>query len=315
MTTSRREHTPSEVLFSTMKRTGGIAHQELASLILSTRPLNDGRSPLEHAKDRTWLSHVIVHAPIGAQQERYFMDYGMAATRVMARLRSRRGRAMEAADILDMLQGESMQAMEKALALCHQNPDLYANYLTRIADQTDLTLNERAKLGLVLFIACGCSASSKRAVEYVRSYTRTSAGPGTNTPQTVMGNVSAGDEPDDRTPRQTLGLVRIRGDHVLGEISWLDPQGRALTIGALALGDGDVTDVEADVSAEHAHVWHDEERGWLVEDLGSTNGSKLTDALSGKTTELVPGEPVPIGPGDELTLGGSTSFVVVEGQA
>lgn len=312
---SKRDHTPSEVLFSTLKRKGGIPHQELASLILSTRPLNDGRSPIEHAKDRTWLSHVIVHAPIGAQQERYFLDYGMAATRVMARLRSKRNRSLDAAEILEMLRGESCGEMERALALCHQNPDLYTNYLSRIADQKDLTLNERAKLGLVLFVAAGCSASSKRAVEYVRNYTQTSSGPGTNTPQAMANGTTDGGDGRTKERPQTLGLLRVEDERILGEINWLDPDGRVLTIGALALGDGDVTDVGVDVSAEHAHIWRDDERGWLVEDLGSTNGTRLTDALSGKTVELTPGEPVPLNPGDELTLAGSTTFVVVEGQA
>lgn len=311
-TLSKRDRTPSEVLFDTMKRRGGIPHRELASLILSSHPLNDGRSPLDHAKDRSWLSHVIVHAPIGAQQERYFLDYGMAATRVMGRLKPRHKEHMDPEEVLALLQGDCASEMEHALDLCHQNPELYRNSLARIANQEDLSVNERAKLALVLFLAAGCSASSLRAVEYVHDYALSSSGGGTNTPETAAVPESVGEAV---APEQTLGLVRVEDGHVMGSIHWLSPDGRDLTIGALAVGDDDVTDVDVDVSAQHARIWHDDKRGWLVEDLGSTNGSRLTDALTGQTHELDRDEPEGIGPGDELTLGANTTFVVIEGQA
>lgn len=311
MTMTKRDRTPCEVLFDTMKRRGGIPHRELATLILSTSPLGDGRSPLEHARDRSWLSHVIVHAPIGAQQERYFLDYGMAATRVMGRLRSRRSSSMGAEEVLGLVRDSSQEA-QRALDLCHQNPELYRNALARIVGQRGLSANERAKLALVLFLAAGCSASSQRAVKYVRDYARSTTAGGTSTPETV--EVAGGTAAKAAPQQETLGLVRVRDGHVMGEIHWLAPDGRDLTIGALALGDGDVTDVAVDVSAEHARIWRDAQRGWLVEDLGSTNGTRLTDALSGEAHALEAGTPEPIRPGDELELGGNTTFVAIEGQ-
>lgn len=48
--------TPCGVLFDVFKRKGGISHKELAGLILSDRPLSDGRSASSRAADRTWLS-------------------------------------------------------------------------------------------------------------------------------------------------------------------------------------------------------------------------------------------------------------------
>ncbi|MGH8884734.1 MAG: FHA domain-containing protein FhaB/FipA [Egibacteraceae bacterium] len=48
------------------------------------------------------------------------------------------------------------------------------------------------------------------------------------------------------------------------------------------------------VSDHHAHVFHDG-RGWLVEDLGSTNGTFLNQV---KVTS-----PTPIEPGDQLGIG------------
>ena len=45
--------TPCSVLFSTMKKLGGISYKELAGLILSGKPLSDGKSPVSRINDRT----------------------------------------------------------------------------------------------------------------------------------------------------------------------------------------------------------------------------------------------------------------------
>ena len=66
------DQTPCGALFDVLKRIGGINHKELATLILSERPLPDGRSPVSRANDRTWVSRFIVHAPADTTQERYF---------------------------------------------------------------------------------------------------------------------------------------------------------------------------------------------------------------------------------------------------
>ena len=90
------ELTPCGALFETMKRYGGISHKDLARLVLSGRPLADGKSPLSRCDDRTWVSRFIVHAPVGSLQDRYFCDWGVAALRVSARLRSRDGKGLSA---------------------------------------------------------------------------------------------------------------------------------------------------------------------------------------------------------------------------
>ena len=73
------EQTPCGALFDILKRFGGISHKELASMILSERPLADGRSPQSRSSDRSWVSRFVVHAPADASQERLFRDYGVAA--------------------------------------------------------------------------------------------------------------------------------------------------------------------------------------------------------------------------------------------
>ena len=115
------ELTPCGALFETMKRYGGISHKDLARLLLSGRPLADGKSPLSRCDDRTWVSRFIVHAPVGSLQDRYFCDWGVAALRVSARLRSRDGKGLSAEEALSLVTNQGGALMEQALRECHQD--------------------------------------------------------------------------------------------------------------------------------------------------------------------------------------------------
>ncbi len=53
------EQTPCGALFDILKRFGGISHKELASMILSERPLADGRSPQSRSSDRAGLDDLV----------------------------------------------------------------------------------------------------------------------------------------------------------------------------------------------------------------------------------------------------------------
>ena len=64
------ELTPCGVMFDVFKRSCAIKHNELAEMVLSSRPLSDGRSPKSRTSDRSWVSRFIVHAPAGSLQER-----------------------------------------------------------------------------------------------------------------------------------------------------------------------------------------------------------------------------------------------------
>ena len=86
-----------------------------------------------------------------------------------------------------------------------------------------------------------------------------------------------------------------------------------MTIGALALGDCDITDVDSDVSAEHARIWRSDQDGWLVKDLGSSNGTFVVDGANRIQNELQGDAVAALHAGDELHLGNSTVFAVVEG--
>ena len=53
--------------------------------------------------------------------------------------------------------------------------------------------------------------------------------------------------------------------------------------------------------------------GWLVEDLGSKNGSVLVSGADHSRRDLELGVAVRLRPADELVLAGSTTFVAIEG--
>lgn len=86
-----------------------------------------------------------------------------------------------------------------------------------------------------------------------------------------------------------------------------------MTLGALALGESDITDVDSDVSAEHARIWRSDCDGWLVKDLGSSNGTLVVDGADRAENKVQGDTAVSLHAGDELHLGASTVFAVVEG--
>ena len=170
------EPTPCGVMFDLLKRRGGITHRELAGIVLSKRPLPSGRSPRDLAHERSWLSHSVVHAPVGSLSPRYFGDWGGAAVCVLGRLRSRRGRAMTADEVVSMLAGEPGRAMDRALELCREDACLYRNAVERFAGGEGLVPGERAEALLVLFVAAGCSADARAAVSYAMEYAHDTLG-------------------------------------------------------------------------------------------------------------------------------------------
>lgn len=307
------EPTPCGVMFDLLKKRGGITHRELADIVLSRRPLPSGRSPRDLARDRTWLSHSVVHAPVGALPPRYFGDWGGAAACVLGRLRSRRGRAMTANEVVSLLAGEPGRAMDRALELCREDAALYRNAVERFAEGEGLVPGERAEVLLVLFVAAGCSADARAAVSYAMDYVQGTLGLRVNTPtvRPVM-DASRGARP---APSTKLGLIRIEDGYVTGNPHWLPVSGEGAVIGALAMGDDDITDVGPGVSGRHLRVWYDEKDGWLAEDLGSKNGTERIDGVSRDRVRLEAGVAMPLRPADELVLAGATTLVAIEGMA
>lgn len=309
------ETTPCGAMFDAFKRHCGISHKQLAGFILSDRPLSDGRSAASRASDRTWLSHFVVHAPVGLLQPAYFCDWGMAAQRVLGRLRSYGTRSMTFEKIIDFASRASYESMSVALAACRQDEGLYRNALERFVHGQGHTTGERAEALMVLFLAVGCSANLRVAIEYANRYAEKSLGGrmGTLESAEVAGRDDAAGSGEGADVARRLGLMRVRDGYLSGAMHWIDAAGAGAVIGAMALGAEDICDVEADVSAGHARVRWDAERAcWTACDLGSTNGTVLVSGADGERARLEPGEPAELYPGDEIALGASTIFVAME---
>ena len=274
--------TPCGALFDVMKKRAGISYKELASLILSNRPLSDGRSPVSRVGDRTWISRFIVHAPAGSLQERYFCDYGVAALRVMARLRSRSNRCMQGSDVLIMLRDQGIPEMASALSRIGEDASVLRNVFDRLVCGSGYSEDERADVAMVLFIAAGCMASARKAAAYALEYAQTAHG----------GRLAA-------TPAV---MMRDSGAEDAREVEPLP----------LALGDDDIADVGAGASAHHARLVR-EGAAWFVRDLGSTNGTEIISGATGDRVVVHEGESSRLNAGDRLVLGDDTVFIVIEG--
>lgn len=336
--------TPASVLFRLMKEEGGVSNKELAGLILSDKPLSDGRSPQSRIGDRTWVSRFIVHAPVGSLTDQYFCDYALGALRLTSRMKSREKRALTGQQIVDMVCGEAGLPMDEVLNAYDQNPALYRNMLTRIASENSLSVDQRAEVAMVLLVTAACTADVRRAVVEASRFVQETYGGRLSTPSpepVQRGEDGEGKaaEPAEsglgkpRGPEVVLGLLQTEGDLVVGVPQWLEPTEEGTEIGSLALAEGAVNAVGPEVSGRHARIWRAEDGSWYVEDLGSKNGTIVTSGLTGAQTVVAPskaergeaptasdpGAPVPtsvalLAPGDQLTVG-STTFLVIQGPA
>lgn len=304
--------TPCGAMFAMFKRKGGMSNREVAELVLSARPLSDGKSPVSRISDRTWVSRFIVHAPTGSLQERYFRDYGSAAQRLFDRIRSSH-RRLSNQQVIDFVLDEQEHLMEQALEAQHQSAVLYRNAMERIATLPGNSPGERAEMLMVLLVATGCSGQVRAAVAYTMDYARKMFDARPSTPPSVEWDAQA--EASASEAPHAMGLLRLKDALVTGGPYWIEPAGEGAQIGALATGEHDVTDVEDDVSGLHLRIWHDAECGWLVEDLDSTNGTQLVDGADGTVQRLAPNAPEPLHPGDEIRLGAATAFALIEGEA
>ena len=114
-------------------------------------------------------------------------------------------------------------------------------------------------------------------------------------------------------PAHPLGLLRVQNGYVVSAPRWIQPSEEGVEIGALATGEGDITDVGAAVSARHAHIWCDDSGAWFVEDLSSTNGTVVVNGATSVCIQVEPGRSARLSPGDELKLGESTTYAILLG--
>ena len=152
----------------------------------------------------------------------------------------------------------------------------------------------------------GASAGTAARAKRLRG-----CGGATSTPRSLSTSSVAGEhEPAQAHP---LGLLRVQNGYVVSAPRWIQPSEEGVEIGALATGEGDITDVGDDVSACHAHIWCDDSGTWFVEDLASTNGTVVVNGATSVCIQVEPGRSAQLNPGDELKLGESTTYAILLG--
>ena len=140
---------------------------------------------------------------------------------------------------------------------------------------------------------------------------RATCGGATSTPRSLSTSSVAGEH--EVAPAHPLGLLRVQNSFVVSAPRWIQPSEQGVEIGALATGEGDITDVGDDVSARHAHIWCDAQNIWHVEDLSSTNGTVVVNGATRVCIQVEPGRSAQLNPGDELKLGESTTYAILFG--
>lgn len=143
---SQVELTPCGAMFDIFKRAAHLSHIELCGLVLSSRPLADGRSPQSRAADRSWVSRFIVRAPVGTLQQRYFAEYGTSAARIMSQLALRQRNPMDSTAVINMVCGPAGEPMVRARDLWRRH--LHAAFAWHVDDRGRTRTRPGAPLGL-----------------------------------------------------------------------------------------------------------------------------------------------------------------------
>lgn len=323
---AKTSSTPLGAMFSILKRYGGISYKELATLILSEKPLAGGVSPASRVNDRTWVSRYLVHAPAEAVRSEYFVSYEKCAMRIIARLKKRTGNTLGNREIMEMVAGTPGQEMVAALQNAGQDATPYLNMLARLDKEGGFRAEERMEIAMVLFVAVALSANVAEATAYALDFTSEIHGASMATPLVTPNSEDADIEGlRERIDGQmtTLGLLRVVESYVMGSPHWLDAElAEEFEVGAFATGPDAITDVENDVSGHHARIWHDGAGAWFVEGSGSKNGTVLVSGVDRSEVIVEPpaderegweSVPVALKPGDELVFGKNTHYVVIAG--
>lgn len=156
-----KQQTPLEVMFSLFKASFGLSHRALAELILSDRPLTNGRPTAQMAQDTSWLSRTVVHSQPGSLEDRYFADWSCASRRILHELRERghSGGDIHVAIVL------ATDAMVRALAACVRNGLLYRNAISRLARRQP-DEDDRALISIALIVSTACWCDPARTIAY-----------------------------------------------------------------------------------------------------------------------------------------------------
>lgn len=310
------ETTPCLVMFEAMKDFGGLSYKDFATIILSDRPVYDGRSPRSRVDDKTWFSRYVVHAEYGALPRSYFTDFGQSAQTVVSRIKHHGTARKTDQEIIDYLMGPAMRSMTEVLRANGADEAIYENLCGRVMSMDLESPSQAVELLMVHFITTGCTGDPRYAAECTQEFAMNALNMRfrTSLPKAVTDAVT-----DDEDVR--LCLCRIQGTKLKGRPYILSVEPEGTEIGSLSTKDGSITDVEETVSGRHLRVWRTDDGKWYVEGLGSRNGTVLISGADKSETLVEPprdrrggfeSHPVEIRPSDRLVLARDTVFMVMQ---
>ena len=319
---AQEQGTPISVMFEVFKSFGGVSNRDVAYIILSDRPIADGRSPRDRVgSDKTFLSRAIVHSMPGELPDVMFADFEASAYHLVAQMHGPSGKPRTPEEICECFSGWAAHAMSVALRSYALDETIYLNAVRGFNAVEDVDGMKRAYLLVLLFLVTGCTQDPRRGADYVLdvAQNRYNANLYTQATQTFPSVEMEDSETSAEDVR--LALFRVVGNRLRGGPYALSTDLAGTDIGYLSTSEGSITDVEETVSRRHLNIHRAEDGHWYARGLGSRNGTVL---VSGEDKSEILIEPprdkaegfiahdVRIGPGDRLVLARDTVFMVVQ---
>ena len=309
---------PHSVMYMAMKQFGGISYKDLAAMLFAPDFAYGGVPMRERLQERTFVTRNVVHAEPGRFTERNYVNLPQLAERIgsilLSKHQGKEGRRL----IGEYFAQEACDDMCASLLAMGASDALYRNIVSRIS-QMELSRDaDKVALLVLQFVATGCLDDPVRAADITMERSRQIVDSSFRTSIAREGDNALA--PDDDDPVQ-LGLCRVVGGKLIMPVHALATDDLGTEIGALSTASHAINDVDETVSKRHARVFRDEQGHWLVEGLGSTNGTfvvrgdtKKREVVEPPKADRQPGEahpPARIHPSDLLCLGEATQFMVV----
>ena len=171
--------------------------------------------------------------------------------------------------------------MEESLSACGHDALVYRNACARVAGAGELDSRSRATLPVLLFIAAGVTADPALAASEARGYADRRLGASVRTPPP---SIVKGRKRAESPAPEGLGLLRAVGSCAKPPIYEVSRGPEGTVIGSIPCDGDSVADVGPDVSRRHARVRLVDGQ-WLLEDLGSTNGTWVVPGGSPRAGE------------------------------
>lgn len=311
--------TPSAVLYADL-RSLGITNREAASVLLSDIVCYGSLPPRFRIDEKSFLSRKVVHA--APQDTPPLADSLPAALTLASRLLKTHANQNGVSALALHYAGDARDSMCAALErfVDAGAASFFRNTVLRINSLSPIDENDRALLLAILFILTGSTGDAYTATRLTESYASRQLGVDFGTLTATA--LESREEAQPKT--MSLALLRIVNGVAKPPLYALSPDSEGTVIGSLPQGLHTIADVTPDVSRNHARIWL--EHGiWYVQDLGSTNGTRLISGADRNETVVAaprkerapedanaPSAPVSIRNSDTLCLAFSTSFLIMD---